>query len=100
MNYKQMLDKLAELEARIRVLEQEQKKSLDFFRGVPVPRAEPVSVPVPFTPQTDPWKQNKDAYNWKECQVCGNKGVMGYVCPRIDCPTAVTCETNPQDGFR
>jgi hypothetical protein len=98
MNYKQMLDKLQELEARIRVLENEQKKSLDFFRGVPVPRPDP--FPVPFTPQTDPWKKDKEVYNWKECSVCGNKGVTGYVCCRADCPTAVTCETNPQDGFR
>ena len=25
------------------------------------------------------------------CRVCGLKGVMGYVCPRSDCPTRVTC---------
>lgn len=98
MNYKQMLDKLVELEARIRVLEQEQKKSLDFFRNVPIPQ--PVSVPVPFIPETHPWKKREIVYNWKECSVCGSKDAMGYVCPRADCPTAVTCQTNPQDGFQ
>ena len=29
---------------------------------------------------------------WKPgCQVCGVHGVPGYVCPRSDCPTKVTC---------
>lgn len=29
---------------------------------------------------------------WKPgCQVCGVHGVTGYVCPRSDCPTKVTC---------
>ena len=29
---------------------------------------------------------------WKPgCQVCGAHGAVGFVCPRSDCPTKVTC---------
>jgi hypothetical protein len=29
---------------------------------------------------------------WKMgCQVCGAHGAVGFVCPRSDCPTRVTC---------
>lgn len=39
---------------------------------------------IPVTPHSIPWNS---------CSVCGMKfeGPMGYVCPRSDCPTAVTC---------
>lgn len=28
---------------------------------------------------------------WPGCQVCGAHGATGFVCPRLDCPTKVTC---------
>jgi hypothetical protein len=74
MNYKQMLDKLAELEQRIANLEHQQR--------------------VAAWPNTD--KQ------WpRGCRVCGlgsDGKSYGYVCNRTDCPTAVTC--NIQDAFK
>jgi hypothetical protein len=33
---------------------------------------------------------------FKGCQVCGldmTKGAWGYVCPRDDCPTRITCKS-------
>ena len=41
----------------------------------------PVWPPPPTMPQP---KQDG-------CRVCGMTGVMGYVCPRSDCPTRITC---------
>ena len=99
MNYKQMLDKLAELEARISVLEQAQKTSLDFFRTAPTPRPDP--FPNPLAPRTDPWLKESSGSKYT-CPVCNLdfRGAMGYACNNSHCPTAVTCQTNPQDGFR
>ena len=34
------------------------------------------------------------------CGVCGSSGVMGYVCPRPDCPSAVRCVSNLQDFWK
>lgn len=100
MNYKQMLDKLAELEARVLVLEQEQKKSLDFFRTTPTPRPEPFPV-IPQKLPADPWLKESLGSKYT-CPVCNLdfRGAMGYACNNSHCPTAVTCQTNPQDGFR
>lgn len=41
---------------------------------------------ISFTPKIDP-------YDFIGCGVCGlnSKDAMGYVCPRSDCPTRVTC---------
>jgi hypothetical protein len=48
MNYKQMLDKLTELEARIKVLEHSQKATQDFFNNPGhQPKPNPFFVPVP-----------------------------------------------------
>jgi hypothetical protein len=45
--------------------------------------------PVWPTPPTMP---SVDGVDWDPaCKVCGLKGVMGYVCPRSDCPTRITC---------
>jgi hypothetical protein len=57
MNYKQMLDKLAELEARIKVLEHAQKTSQDFFNNPghqPAPHPFLVPVPQPAWPTINP----------------------------------------------
>ena len=55
MNYKQMLDKLAELEARIKVLEDSQKATQNFFNNPgPQPRPNPVFVPMPVPEYTWP----------------------------------------------
>lgn len=72
MTYKQLLDKLRELEDRIRVLEQ-----LPQTRG---PQFTPGTLPQPI-------------YNTLGCRVCGlgSNGPMGYACPRSDCPSAVRC---------
>lgn len=77
MNYKQMLDKLAELEARIAQLEYQQRVAQ--------------------------WPGSGTDKHWlKGCSTCGlgsDGRPMGYVCNRSDCPTAVTC-TNFQDAFK
>lgn len=74
MNYKQMLDKLYDLERRILYLEQQQR--------------------VTNWPNTIPqWPRG--------CSVCGlgsDGRSYGYVCNRTDCPTAITC--NLQDVFK
>jgi hypothetical protein len=59
MNYKQMLDKLTELEARIKVLEHSQKTSQDFFsnpghQSTPHPVFVPMVVPEYTWPTTSP----------------------------------------------
>ena len=72
MNYRQMLDKLAELEQRIKQLEQTQRTQ-------------------PILPQN---------YQPMGCKVCGlgsDGRSMGYVCSRIDCPTGIT---SIQDIFK
>lgn len=70
MNYKQMLDKLAELEQRIRALEQNNHTH-------PVPPLQP---------------------GCRVCGLGSDGRAYGYVCNRTDCPTAVTC--NIQDAFK
>lgn len=76
ISYKQLLDKIDDLERRIKKLEKSQHTHPE----------------LPIVPQTK--------YDLG-CRVCGlgSNGPMGYVCPRIDCPTAVRC-TNPQDAFK
>lgn len=75
MNYKQMLDKLAELEQRIAKLE--------------------------TTPRN--WDDVLFPNTWnKGCTVCGlgaDGAAMGYVCTNPKCPTAITCN-NYQDAFK
>jgi hypothetical protein len=44
-------------------------------------------LPAPYMPQAVPPFP-------RGCPVCGigaNGEVMGYVCPRMDCPTRITC---------
>lgn len=76
MTYKEMLDKLRELENRIRALEQ---KHITFG-----PQFTPGTLPQPMMPQP--------TYTLG-CRVCGlgSDGPMGYACPRSDCPSAVRC---------
>lgn len=73
MNYKQMLDKLQELEKRIQVLEFEAKKA-ELDRRVQYPYGPPI---VPQMPNV--------------CSKCGLKldSVMGYVCSTPQCPTGL-----------
>lgn len=74
MTYKEMLDKLAELEQRISSLERQQH--------------------IATWPKTN-------TQLTRGCQVCGlgsDGRSMGYVCNRSDCPTAITC--NLQDVFK
>lgn len=74
MTYKEMLDKLRELEQRIAYIEQQQR-----------------AMQWPNT--TKQWPRG--------CSVCGlgsDGRSMGYVCNRTDCPTAITC--NLQDVFK
>jgi hypothetical protein len=61
MNYKQMLDKLTELEARIKVLEDSQKATQNFFNNPgPQPRPNPFFVPVPEPTWT--WPNTNPGY--------------------------------------
>jgi hypothetical protein len=61
MNYKQMLDKLAELEARIKVLEDSQKATQNFFNNPgSQPRPSPVFVPMPVPEYT--WPNTNPGY--------------------------------------
>lgn len=38
-----------------------------------------------------PGQPSGPEFSYPACRVCGLKGVMGYVCPRYDCPTKITC---------
>jgi hypothetical protein len=56
MNYKALLDKLAELEARIEMLEQGQRKQIQ-FPGTPQYQPAPVFVSTPaYHQQPPPWQ--------------------------------------------
>lgn len=50
------------------------------------PKKPHIEQPIPYT--VPPYH-----INMHQCSVCGMKseGAMGYVCPRADCPTAITC---------
>lgn len=85
MNYKQMLDKFTELEKRMSDLEvayatlQARVTSLE---------SRHLTFGPGFTPGTLPQKWNLG------CHVCGigSKGeVLGYACPRSDCPSSAQC---------
>ena len=54
----------------------------------------------PNDPWIDPHQPFGPIKYESRCSVCGidQSGVMGYVCSRPDCPTAVTCGTNVNDG--
>ena len=68
MTYKEMLEKLRELEERI--------SALEFVK-----RSRPI-VPQPMTYTLG-------------CSVCGlgSDGPMAYACPRPDCPSAIRCNS-------
>lgn len=55
-----------------------QKNFDDFLKNLPTTPVVPDVMPVPVT---------------NGCHVCGIKfdGVMGYVCQRTDCPSAIRC---------
>lgn len=57
-------------------------------------------IPPPTTPIT-PWPKSPKDWLYSQCEVCGMhfNGPMGYVCPRSDCPTAVTCGGTIKDKF-
>lgn len=56
---------------------------------------------IPQTPMPmNPWEQGMPTWPVKSpysmdtgCQVCGLKGVTGYVCSRQDCPSSISCQT-------
>ena len=90
MNYKQMLDKFAELERRLKELEER----VDF-----VEHTRDTTIPIqPFTPPYDPWERK--SFSWRECPKCKlrlDQGPMGYVCSQPQCPTGLGgswCSTN------
>lgn len=68
---------LEELRKRNKFLEEQNKQLIDALVNVAKPPPGQ-TIPVSNTP-------------YRKCLVCGLEGVVGYVCTRNDCPTAVRC---------
>lgn len=85
MNYKQMLEKFEEIERRMRDLE----VAYDALQNrVVILERQHLTFGPRFTPGTLPQKWSLG------CHVCGigSKGeIMGYACPRSDCPSSAQC---------
>lgn len=92
---------LKELHADVESLKRDNERLENenkFLQGLVDKLAQPLKPPP--SGEYNPWEQGiptwpiKSPYSLNTgCQVCGLKGVNGYVCPRTDCPTGVSCQT-------
>ena len=69
------MSELEELRQRVKFLEEQNKQLIDALVNAAKPSQ---TIPVTDAP-------------YRKCLVCGLEGVVGYVCTRNDCPTAVRC---------
>lgn len=85
-----------DVEALKRDKEQLEKENV-FLKGLIDKLATPVVTnPNTFRVPPNDWPTPQPPYNMKAytgCTTCGITGANGYVCPRTDCPSRISCQT-------